>query len=83
MIFEERISYVEAEEYALDEDELATCEGLTDEQMERIELIQEEESADSELKKNCRSAMCPICLEAHSTSKLLCKLPCHHMFHYK
>ncbi len=70
----------------LDEDELSTaCEVLTDELIERFQVKDEEkdkQSAATEQAKGVKtSSMCPICLEALSTSKLVCKLPCRHMFH--
>ncbi len=65
----------------LDEDDLSTaCEGIPDEQLEKFQVSDDPKPAGAD--HNKQAAMCPICLESLCTEKMLCKLPCHHTFHY-
>ncbi len=80
--FEQRIPFVYADdEFQFDEDDMATAsEGLTDEFIERFQVKDE----DKQVVAACQAKsahMCPICLEVLFPSKLVCKLPCRHMFH--
>jgi len=82
-MFEERISVVYADSFILadqDDEESTACEGISDEQLEKFQLKDEETKSFPE--KGVLNTMCPICLETLNSQKILCKLPCHHVFHH-
>eukprot|EP00831_Metopus_contortus_P033559 TRINITY_DN2688_c0_g1_i1.p1 TRINITY_DN2688_c0_g1~~TRINITY_DN2688_c0_g1_i1.p1 ORF type:complete len:360 (+),score=43.69 TRINITY_DN2688_c0_g1_i1:94-1173(+) len=78
VIFEERVDFVDDLEEDVDDDGRSTvCEGFTDEQLERLDILDETQS-----QSLCQKAVCPICFEHLFSEAKVCRLPCHHLFHY-